>query len=498
MSEFIRVDEWQPEPADIKITYDGKIVIIPFHELFGRDIDAVNNFFIKKESYSKKLPEITHYINYFIKYYDPENELLFAYLKLKFFVDKKQLEGKKNGVKRNAFIKIMHSIMFSKSMVAKIDRMVEDNYYIDVTSNDSEKKYAESLKFTNDHARVMMKISVSMKLMVPIMFHYINTYLVSKTDSVDIYPFYEKLFDIYGSEILIYNKLWHSVNVKVSMHYAKNKVLWQQREFKGTNELEQVDYLLRDKIISETFFKYSFEKNIINFNSVVMERQLNYFRIEKYPYNYIELSNQKDSNEGLSGLDKLAMSLDKVDESLSILSEINIKQTIKKIKNKINITITKEEIAFYMANHVISSFQTQLVFNFFAKYFQGFRDLNMLTRKQYIKLVILLKKMLQLQNKVYLPQILTANILKLNSRTIQNTKFLNKIETSSTYQAIAFDKFEPIEQIKKNSTILNILSTMINTTFTLVDFEVIPKTGEPLVMVDDVLSDEVLDFLNQL
>lgn len=283
MSEFIRVDEWQPEAADMKISYDGKIVIVPFHELFNRDIDAVNNFFIKKESYSKKLPEITHYINYFIKFYDPENELLFAYLKLKFFVDKKQLEGKKNGLKRNAFIKIMHSIMFSKSMIAKIDRMVEDNYYIDVTSNDSEKKYAESLKFTNDHARVMMKISVSMKLMVPIMFHYINTYLVSKTDSVDIYPFYEKLFDIYGSDILIYNKLWHSVNVKVSMHYAKNKVLWQQREFKGTNELEQVDYLLRDKIISETFFKYSFEKNIINFNSVVMERQLNYFRIEKYP-----------------------------------------------------------------------------------------------------------------------------------------------------------------------------------------------------------------------
>jgi hypothetical protein len=211
------------------------------------------------------------------------------------------MDSKKNGVKRAAFITLLYSTMFNKSIIAKIGRMVEDNYYIDVTSNDSGKKYAESLKFTNEHAKVMMNISVSMKLMVPIMFHYINTYLVAKTDSVDIYPFYEKLFDIYGNDILIYNKLWHSVNVKVSMHYAKNKVLWQQREFKGTNELEQVDYLLRDKIISETFFKYSFEKNIINFNSVVMERQLNYFRIEKYLYNYIELSNQKDSNEGLSG-----------------------------------------------------------------------------------------------------------------------------------------------------------------------------------------------------
>ena len=192
------------------------------------------------------------------------------------------------------------------------------------------------------------------------------------------------------------------------------------------------------------------------------------------------------------------MSLEKVDESLSVLSEINIKQTIRRIKKKIDIDISEEELSYYMCNHKTSPFQTQLVFNFYANYFHGFRDLNMLTRKQYMKLLILLKKLLQLQNKVYLPQILTANILKLNCRTIQNTKFLNKIETSSVYQSIALDKFEPIEQIKKNNTILNILSTLLNTTFTNVDYVTREKTGEQLEVVDDVLSDEVLDFLNQI
>ena len=297
----INVDEWTPEPKDVKVSYDGKIVIVPFHIICNRDIDAVNNFFIKKESYLKKLPEITHYINYFIKFYDTNNELLFSYLKLKFFVDKKRADGKRLTIKPKAFISLMYSILFSKSMIQKIDQMVEDNYYVDVTSPDSEKKFAESLKFTNEHAKVMMKISVSMKLMVPIVFHYINTHIVPKSNTVELFEFYEKLFDIYGGDIFIYNKLWHSVFVKVSMHYAKNKLIWQQREFRGTSELEQIDYLLRDKLVSETFFKFSFDKNIINFTSVVLGYQLEYFRMEKYSHNYIELSNQRES-EGLSGL----------------------------------------------------------------------------------------------------------------------------------------------------------------------------------------------------
>jgi hypothetical protein len=283
MHEVIKVDEWKPSMEDRKVLYDGKLIIIPFDKIFGRGADEINNFFIKKESYSKKLPEITHYINYFIKFYDAENELLFSYLKLKYFIDNKKIENKKKGLGKRAFIKALYSFLFTKTLINKIHMMVEDNYYVDVGSVETDRKFAESLEFTNEHAKLMMKISLSMKIMVPVLFHYINTYQVIKNEPVELYPFYDRLFYMFSKEIDIYNKLWYSVNVKVNMNYAKNKVLWQQREFKGTNELEQVDYLLKDKIISETFFKYSFDKNIINFNSVVMERQLNYFRIEKYP-----------------------------------------------------------------------------------------------------------------------------------------------------------------------------------------------------------------------
>lgn len=300
MAEFIRVDEWKPLESDKIVRFDGKIVVIPFDEIYQRDsASLLNKFIIKKESYSKKLNKITHYINYFIKFYDTDMELIHSYFKLKFQID----ESVNKRLKKKSFIKAIYTILFGSfsTLRDKIERMVEDNYHIDVSKKDpnNTKKYPEALEFTNEHAKVMMKISVSMNIMVPVVFHYINMHNADK----ELMPFYDNLFSMFGTDegINIYNKLWNSIRIKVSTNHSNNKVIWEQREIKGTSELQQTNFLLEDKIISETFFKYSFEKNIINLNSVVLEKQLNYFRMEKYTHNPVELSNEKDMVEGLSG-----------------------------------------------------------------------------------------------------------------------------------------------------------------------------------------------------
>lgn len=492
LKDFVRVDEWKPKKHDIKVSYDGKMVIIPFDKIFKRPNEtALNNFIIKKESYVKRLAELTHYINYFIKYYDADNELLLAYLKLKFIIDKK-----KSVVSVSSFIRIMYAILFTESIQQKIIQMVEDNYYVDITS-DNGVKYNESLEFTEDHAKIMMQISVSMKIMVPVMFHYINTYNLIKNRKY-IYRFYEGLFDLYGGEIDIYNKLYISIFSKVNVNYILNRLIWEQREIFGTDPLTHMEELLKDKIISETMFKYTFDKNIISFNSVVLDRQLGYFLIEQYDKNRIELSAKKDVS-GLSGLDKLEMNATKIDESTAILSDINIKRTIKRIKAKMNIKVPKDELRYYRDHLKITKFQSQLVFYFYAKYFGGYRDLNLLTRTQYLKLLIILKHRLQYQGYVYLPQILTSNIeSRLNTRTIQNNKFLSKIQTSSIYQAIISDKYSTLQDIDKPHMILNLLSTILNTTFTFVDYDHPNMIGKPIELNQDVACDEFLNFLNQL
>lgn len=258
MSKFIRVDEWKPSKADIKVDYDGKLMVIQFDKLFSRtEGDALNTFIIKKESYVKRLPDLCQYINYFIKYYDHDNELLLAYLKLKYLLDNKQ-----NKISLETCIKLIYSILLTESMTNKIKKMTEDNYYIDLTNNTGI-KYNETLEFTADHAKVLMNISISMKIMVPIMFHYLNIYNYIKDRSY-IFRFYEGLFDLYGKEIDIYNKLFISIHSKVNVNYVRNKVIWNQREFFGVDPLIQMVELLKDKIISETIFKFQFDKNVVS------------------------------------------------------------------------------------------------------------------------------------------------------------------------------------------------------------------------------------------
>lgn len=231
---------------------------------------------------------------------------------------------------------------------------------------------------------------------------------------------------------------------------------------------------------------------------VVLDKQLMFFLIEPYKTNRIELSARRDSS-GLSGLDKLEMNSSKIDESIVILSDVNIKKTIKRIKKKMHIELPKDEIKYYLDNTKITKFQSQLVFYYYAKYFGGYRDLQMLNRTQYMKVLVMLKKRLQYQTCVYLPQILTGNIEnKLNARTIRNDKFLTKIKTSSIYQKIVSDKYDTLEAINKEDLIISLLSTLLNTTFTFVDYNNPELLGRPIEINQDVLCDEFLNFLNQL
>lgn len=198
-------------------------------------------------------------------------------------------------------------------------------------------------------------------------------------------------------------------------------------------------------------------------------------------------------------IDKLEINSSKIDESVVILSNSNINDTIKKLRKSTGIKISKDEIEYYKQNMNITTFQSQLVFYYFAKYFNGYRDLNMVNRTQYIKLLIILKKRLYFQEYVYLPEILTANIDgKLNSRTIRNDKFLTKIQTSDIYQSIMTNKYSILHDIGKDDLILKILSRMINTKFTVVNYDHPEQLGETIEVNQDMISEEFLNFLNQL
>ena len=138
--------------------------------------------------------------------YDPDNELAIAYLKLKYEIDKQKHFTKDN---MGALIDFIYDIIFTPTMVEKIRNMVYDNYLDDIenTSTDDKKKYKknekkhlESLEFTNMHIKVLLRISMGIKIIAPVLFHYVakNNIKIDK-DSDTIFRFYYPLFDLFGT-----------------------------------------------------------------------------------------------------------------------------------------------------------------------------------------------------------------------------------------------------------------------------------------------------------
>ena len=297
---IVGIDDWVPEPEDIIFGYSGKIVIVPFDKLFNRKSSKMfNNFYISfKESYYKRLEFITKHINYFIKFYDQDQELINIYLHLKYMVDLKTIS-----MKRSSFIDILIRCMFTDTMIDKIKRMCADNYRADITAQNNKSKiqYPKSLEFNNKHGEIMMRISVAIKMLIPIVLHYISI-RKSKKEIERLQDYYLPLFKILNDDVNILGKLYHTIFAKVNVSKKGNVGVWSKHAANGDSAITVTENLLYKNIIVDLFFQYSFVGNTVAFNSVILGRQLGYYAVVNLGVDYNEISTDKDS-EGLSSLD---------------------------------------------------------------------------------------------------------------------------------------------------------------------------------------------------
>ena len=251
---------------------------------------------------------------------------------------------------------------------------------------------------------------------------------------------------------------------------------------------------------------------------------------EQYSKNLTEITNSKNT-DGLSGADKMSMNLSKIDEGITIMSDINIPMTIEYLKRRFDITISSDEVDFYIKHHKPEDIQIQLVRSFFAKYFGSYRDLLLCTRRDYITLMLLLKKKLMIElgyedeneeidetdineseeiitdengniiktdntmRPVALPYIISGNLSDhINTRVIRNIKFTEKVESSYTFQKLQEENHKYLNCIKPNYD-MSLISSLINTKFTYVEYEHPELLGQEITYSDDKISDEILFFL---
>lgn len=233
-----------------------------------------------------------------------------------------------------------------------------------------------------------------------------------------------------------------------------------------------------------------------------------YFLKEVYGRNLNEITNVRTS-DSLSAADKLLMNQNKVDEGVVTISDMNIKLTTKRIEKIIDIEIPEEEIDYYVENFTPSKLQETLVHSYLTKYFGNYRDLNLLPRRDYIHLLLLVKKKLLIDfgyahrndDKIYytiLPYILTGNMSeRVNNRVLRNARLDTKIENSYLYQDLINNKYKKLEMIKPGY-LKDIIKNILNTRYTYCTYEYPEALGEEITYDENKGADEILYFLHQI
>lgn len=479
----------------------NKAIYIAFDKEFSKKNINLNQFLIPKAAYNKNADEICRYSNVFIKNYDDDKEFLSALLEIKYQIDCGNLDY---GV--DEFISDILKYILSDSVIDKINEMVDDYYDIDLTANKNLKNidlYAS--QFCNEHGKAIMGLAIAYKLTIPVVCHYYAvksdkmaeiarvTHKDEPTIKTFLYRVFASYIPLFSNSFDLYNKLVVTINSHLTSTINSEKIMWNRAVNKKITPTIYIDKLVMSAIV-DLIPKAAFKKNIIHLIQVAIPQQIKTMLTAKDACDYCEVTVSSRTDE-LSGLEKMEANNARISDLDIIISNVNIKEGIKRIKKKYKITISDDEIKYYKKN--LHSFVfSELIFQFFAKEFGGIYDLKSISKKDYIQLVIIFKKIMSNMGFIYLHQIMTGNVSSSIKRRRISSKQLKKIEMSHKYRKV-MDNYSMGMYPENNST-MEVIAALINTPIDFVDYDNPRYLNQNIVADTDVVTDEYLRFIKMI
>ena len=464
-------------------------------------------FEIGRKAFQNKLIPLCQYLSYFTEFYDPEKELLGLYMYMKNIIDNgcnslTVMEFKKH---------LMGKIFRDYNIKQNIYNMVEDNHYIDATiDRKTGRVFNGPDDFTNDDIKRLLAISMMLKIIIPPVEHYIATNTIYSNDDplinnltldlfVDMFYKVGDQNDEYEADE-IQEKLYLFTEKKVRKHCKGHNVIWeQQAALRGTTEASQLDRLLVKFLLSDNFFKFQFNNALSAFLKAIIETQLT-FTVQRVSYNFdpVRVTAEKGP-DGLSGIDKLEQMQMKVDETRAVRSYKALDDVIKRLEERYG-EISEDEINFYTKYLFnMDKFHNDMLNYNFAKEFGGFTELKSSSIRQVMKFVIIAKRELSSRGYRELQWFMSSLLKgKVSNRLLQNSKFINKLKTASTYIHLIEDKYMIMIEGFKDDPILKIISRVLNNNYTFVEYNQPELTGETIVFNEDIISDELLNFIDEI
>lgn len=477
--------------------------------LFDSDeeMHQAETFEIGRKAFRNQISQSAQYLSYFTEFYDKEKELMTLYINLK-----KMIDNGPNSLTTSEYRKHLFGKMFRDyNIKEKIYQLVEDNYYIDITIDpESGRRFDDVDDFTNEEAKMLLAISFAHKIVMPPTEHYLKTNTIYAKDDINLVNLMSSLFidlfykvgdryNKYEADVLQY-KLFRFAEKRVNKHFKGNKKLWiQHAALRGMTEASSLDNLMMNSILSDNFFKLNFSFALTKFLKAVIGNSLHHTIVQStYKYDPVRVTNEKDPN-GLSSIDKLNQVSMKLDMSKIIRAYKSLDFVIDKLEKEYG-KVTDDEIDFYMQRiGIMDKFHNDLVNYNFAKEFQGFSELKIASSRKVIKFVVICKREL---TKLGFSQLqwLISSLLhgKVSNRLLQNNKFIAKLKKTSLYQHLVTDKYDFSITGYKDDPILKMISRVLINSYTFVEYDQPELTGETIVFDPDIISDELLLFIDKI
>lgn len=469
--------EWEPTDNQIFYVYEegANDVIARYGDYFNLQNDKkLSTYVIKMKHYKDRMLDICKHINYFLSYYDREHEIYTSIFSVKFMIDKNP----------NMSIKVFRDLILKRvvtpSVVAKFKQMSKDLYKIDINTDD-EGKYKNTPKITNADAIQIAAVSFCIRGILPVCLHFANTNInfSAKRDYIDCFnKIFVKVIKLFEKDdIPIFNTLFKFVRYRADKYYSADiGICIKKKQLYGMTRSLYVEGLMNEVVIVKSLHKLDYSRSVVSFIDGVIFKFHRNFKNENFKSKPIELDdedNSDDNDERMSHAEAIEMSIYRLDETNPLISDINRKEVLRTIDKNFNINISDDEFDFYYDNIKKSQITDFFLSTFYTRFFKDPYATENLNDEDSIRLLIYMKKYLQLKGLVIIPQICTARIEgKFKENIIKNQKFNELFEGLDIWDKIVKPKFKYIDEIFPNedNPLKKKLSAFINSKLICVDY----------------------------
>ena len=340
----------------------------------------------------------------------------------------------------------------------------------------------------------MMKMSVLMNCMIPLMCHFMHIRGI-KNSTQFILEVYDTLIDLY--DVDVYNKLYETAISNVLRNAKRNQTIWNMQDIRGINtsihSLQSVQ-----NVLINIMPKYRYDGNLVhlNYKSILRNTGFQVLDIE-YEYNYVALSSSRRDEDMNSEFDKFESFTDKTNEGLVIHNDVASNDAVEQIRLMYG-PFDPEEILFYkrrLSNGkqcTINRFQLTLIFNLFFKDFEDTQSINSINIDDYITLLIAAKRILRNSGMIMLPYIISSRVVRLARRKSINKKEYTKLESSPLWEQVKY-KYRNSPAIILH--IQELIASILSSEFEIIDMEDDELDGHLVSVIPEFICEEMLEYI---